>query len=122
MTTTTPTPVLTILGEPGHRDSGRPEDKHPSGCAECDAWALAAMTLGRVEDHYQQGFIGQDQFEAYRYVWAANAPHRSSQGQHMATPSQIPAVREYVRLIEHAGRRLGFLPAAPDDPGERDRG
>lgn len=36
---------------------------------------LARMTLDQCDSWYRQGVITQDQYEAYRHVWATSAAH-----------------------------------------------
>lgn len=87
---------------PGHRLTAAPENVHFFGrCAECDAWVLALKNLDAVEDYYHTGRIGQDQFEAYMYLWVTGSVRYGHYGSWVQEPT-APDVLEHVRLIREA--------------------
>jgi hypothetical protein len=70
-----------------------------AGCDDCNMRALRYVTLGRVEEEYQQGYIGQALFEAYMHVWATGAPRFSSLGDGWTDPPTDPEVAALVALF-----------------------
>jgi hypothetical protein len=80
-------------------------------CEECDAHYMSRMTLEQVERWYHRGVLGQDQFEAFMYVWATSA-ERSQTWDNWARAPEIPSV------IRIANRMLDILePADQARPG-----
>lgn len=56
----------------------QPDNYHFSMfCEDCDALALSRLTLAQVEQRYHEGWITQEEFEGYMYVWATFSPHRA---------------------------------------------
>lgn len=84
-------------------------------CEDCDIRRLSRATLGQVEDRYHVGRITQDQYEAYRHVWARLSPH-GGQPARRDTP-ETPAVR---RLVRKLLRARGF--AVPAELLDEDMG
>ena len=71
-------------------------------CEDCDVTTLARLTLGQVEDRYQVGRVTQEQYEAYRHVWAVFSP-AGSQPEWRAVPED-PAVLRIARKLCQAKR------------------
>lgn len=74
-----------------------------AGCDDCNARAAARMTLEKVEDGYNHGYIAQPLFEAYMHCWATGAPRYSSLADGWTEPPTDPEVAALVELI-----RSGF--------------
>ena len=75
-----------------------PDNYHFEGrCEDCDAKYQSRMTLGKIEDLYHTGRVTQDQYEAYRYVWALLSPTGSSP--EWADTPEDPTVRRIARKL-----------------------
>lgn len=52
-----------------------PHVHHPLGdCVECDLRLVAVMSVTEVEEHYVNGMVCQDLFDAYMHTWVTMAP------------------------------------------------
>lgn len=84
-----------------HRDENDPCTARDRGdvhltlrCEDCDVFRMSRMTLGEVESSYQEGRVGQEDFESYEYVWTLLSPHRGTP----AAPD-CPDVRRFARKL-----------------------
>ncbi|AZM51836.1 hypothetical protein DMA15_03900 [Streptomyces sp. WAC 01529] len=92
-----------------------PDNYHFEGrCEDCDVKTLSRLSLGQVEDRYYAGRTGQDQFEAYVYVWATLSPSGSGGGWR-ETPTDLN-VRRIARKLLRA--RDFEIPAALEEPDD----
>lgn len=96
---------------------GELDNRHLAGyCEDCDMKTLSLLSRGQAEEHYQAGRVGQDQFEAYMFVWAAFSPSRSG-GAWGVLPTDTTVRRIARKLIRT--RALG-MPAELLDEVARD--
>jgi hypothetical protein len=80
---------------PGHYLTGAV--RHFFGtCDDCDAYAVAGMSLEKVDQWYRSGHVSQDLYEAYCHAWATGAYHYSDRQDHWR---KSPSVPEVVRLV-----------------------
>ena len=77
-----------------------PDNYHFEGhCEDCDGKYLSRMSLGQVEDRFEQGRVTRNQFDAYRWVWALLSPVGSNP--HWANQPYVtdPDVRRIARKL-----------------------
>lgn len=80
---------------PGHVLDGDRRHFLGTGCNDCGARTVSAVTLEQAERWYHQGLIGQDLWEAYCHVWATSAYRYGS----YESWRKSPVIPEVVRLV-----------------------
>ncbi|MET9126960.1 hypothetical protein [Streptomyces sp. NPDC004528] len=92
----TPTTECPALAEPGNIHLMTVH------CIECNAYRMAKMNRDTVEQWYRSGHFGQEEYEAYMYVWATSAV-RHSAGGWGEEPTDPKVIELAAAIRRHAG-------------------
>ena len=85
----------------GHASVAEPGQRHRFGlCHECDAYAVANMTLGEIENWYHQGLLDQDEYEGYMWAWATGAPRFSDHWRSWEREPEFPLAKAFGELLK----------------------
>lgn len=116
-------PTCPVLDEPGNYH-------FEMRCEDCDTKYLSRMSLGQVEDRFEQGRVTRNELDAYRWTWAllspaGSNPHWASQP-YVTDPDVRRIARKLLRIREFAipvqlvdARPVELIRAMGDVPAEQ---